>query len=273
MCPPGSSVCFVNNMEKDLRKKFINHGSTDGELSYENNKFIMKLKSDEKCNEKENVTSVINIVCENIKETEVEFIARRGCENIFYVKTRVACRDSEPCKAVDPVTGQIFNLASLSEQSYNVSHDNVTYQFGVCKSANEPCLGTSGICQTGKTTMSLGMVSEFLQFNKTGSPYLIYKNGANCDGIDKKWQTKIEFVCVDDHSIRDKINKIDSKITVVENTNCEVIIQFETLLACQKQVRVCWRFYYYFVFNFFVCCRFPVKLTIILMMKKLILVH
>lgn len=233
MCPPGSSVCFVDNKETDLMKKYKNHGSTDGELSYEDNKFIMKLKSDEKCNEKETITSVINIVCEEIKETEVEFIARRGCENIFYVRTKVACRDSDPCKAVDPVTGKLFDLASLSNQSYNVTQGNATYKFGVCKSANEPCLGTSGICQTGKTTMSLGMVSNYLQFNKTGSPYLIYENGANCGAMDKKWQTKIEFVCAEtvDHLKR------ETKITVVENTSCQIIIQFETALVCQKQVR------------------------------------
>lgn len=249
MCPPGSSVCFVNNKETDLTKKFINHGSTDGELSYDNNKFIMKLKSDEKCNDKENITSVINIVCEDIKETEVEFISRRGCENVFYVRTKVACRDIDPCKAIDPVTGQIFNLASLSDQSYNVSHGNITYQFGVCKSANDPCLGTSGICQTGKTTMSLGMVSDFLQFNKTGSPYLIYTNGANCDAIDKKWQTKIEFVCATNDHLKRDTNKLSSKITVVENTNCQIIIQFETSLACQKQVRINFIFFFYY----FVC--------------------
>lgn len=236
MCPPGSSVCFIDGKETDLMKKFKNYGSTDGEFSYENDKFVMKLKSDEKCNDKENMSSVINIVCEQIRETEVEFIARRGCENIFYVRTNVACRDTDPCKAVDPVTGKIFNLASLSDQVYSVSHGNDTYQFGVCKTAMEPCLETSGICQTrggktGNTTMSLGMDSDYLQFNKTGSPYLIYENGAKC-GVDKKWQTKIEFVCaIEDHSKKDK-----SVITVVENTNCQIIIQFETWLVCQKQV-------------------------------------
>ena len=76
--------------------------------------------------------------------------------------------------------------------------------------------------------MSIGIVNSDLHFNTTGSPYLLYNSGAVCKDISRKWKTKIEFVCSTD--------KLETEPKIIENTECIVIIQVVTKLACSKDV-------------------------------------
>lgn len=65
MCPPNSSICFDNMLEKDATKRFNNYGTTITDPIFENEKLFMKFKSNEKCKgSNKNVTSIINFVCD-----------------------------------------------------------------------------------------------------------------------------------------------------------------------------------------------------------------
>uniref|UniRef100_A0A1B0GES3 MRH domain-containing protein n=1 Tax=Glossina morsitans morsitans TaxID=37546 RepID=A0A1B0GES3_GLOMM len=82
---------------------------------------------------------------------------------------------------------------TCSEGQRQVSH-------GACLSVN------------GQST-SLGNGNSHLRVNQTGTPYLLYENGANCEtskNVKTKWSTKIEFVCA--HSVSsNRSNDKDSR--------------------------------------------------------------
>lgn len=82
----------------------------------------------------------------------------------------------------------------------------------------------------GKRT-SLGLLNDVLHVNETGSPYLLYENGDKCNSNSSaNWTTKIEFVCAKDSHIT-----IQPKI--IETSNCQLLIQYPTPLACQNQIK------------------------------------
>lgn len=120
-------------------------------------------------------------------------------------------------------------MSILAGKQYKVKQSGKEYVFGVCKSAAAPCLEETGICRidNGQTT-SLGVVSSHLQLNGSGTPFLSYKSGSVCKNIKSQWTTRIEFIC----SWKDYIEAV-----VVENTDCEIVIHFLTVLACADQVR------------------------------------
>lgn len=92
---------------------------------------------------------------------------------------------------------------------------------------------TSGACQltnNNSQAVSLGVVNDELLYNITGAPFLLYQSGSICNqNAHQKWTTKIEFICE-----TDKGDKAEPKL--VENNNCEVIIQMETELACDEEI-------------------------------------
>ncbi|KAG4079051.1 hypothetical protein HA402_001706 [Bradysia odoriphaga] len=230
MCPPGSSICLQNNNESNLSKKFVNYGSTVANPTYENGNLFMHFTSMEKCNETHYISSHINFNCDtSIEIGHPEYLGERGCEHRFVWNTQLACSNSvEPCVAIDTNTGFKFNLTSLSGAEHTVKHDNKTYTFGICNMA-KTCKDKNGICEKddkGQTT-SLGMYNDHLKYNQTGSPYLFYVGGDVCVKPSRQWTTKIEFLCGKDG---------DTGPVMVENTDCEVVIQYKTELVCQKEI-------------------------------------
>lgn len=73
----------------------------------------------------------------------------------------------------------------------------------------------------------MGLFNDHLKFEQAGSPYLLYVGGDVCLKPSRQWTTKIEFLC--------SKNGEDSPI-VIENTDCELVIQYKTDLVCQKEV-------------------------------------
>ncbi|CAD6994222.1 unnamed protein product [Ceratitis capitata] len=84
-----------------------------------------------------------------------------------------------------------------------------------------------------------------LRYNHSGTPYLLYTDGALCDG-QTKWSTKIEFVCANnatkDNGTADNSNGSNGDGShvlgpkIIENKNCQLLIHFQTPLACQEQI-------------------------------------
>lgn len=74
----------------------------------------------------------------------------------------------------------------------------------------------------------MGVISDNLRLSeKGGAPYLLYESGSACD-LNRKWTTKIEFICQTD--------KLTAGPQIIEDTNCTIIIQFVTKAVCQKDV-------------------------------------
>ncbi|XP_062539361.1 cation-independent mannose-6-phosphate receptor [Armigeres subalbatus] len=228
MCPPGSSVCYFNSSESDYTKTYHDYGQTDPNPTIENNKLVMNFNSsNESCQ-----NSKIIFECDPGAIEEVpEYVAKEGCVHLFEWRTPLACKKKESCAVLDANSGMLFNMSSLAGQKYTVKEANKTYEFVVCKNVGSQCAGSSGACEITKDNteaIGLGNLNDELLFNITGAPYLLYKSGSICKQ-DQRWSTKIEFICE-----TDKGAKTEPKL--VENNNCEIIIQMETVLACKKQV-------------------------------------
>ncbi len=116
----------------------------------------------------------------------------------------------------------------MADVEHSVKHDNKTYSFGICNAA-KTCKAKNGICENadGGKTISMGLFNDHLKFNKTGAPYLMYVGGDVCQKPSRQWTTKIEFLCGKDG--------VDGPV-MVENTDCEVVIQYKTALVCQQEV-------------------------------------
>lgn len=190
----------------------------------------MHFTSTEKCNETHYISSHINFNCDtSIEIGHPEYLGDRGCEQRFVWNTELACSNSvEPCIATDVNTGFKFNLTSLAGTEHTVKHDNKTYAFGICNMA-KTCKDKNGICEKGDngSTTSLGIYNDHLKYEQTGSPYLLYVGGDVCSKPSRQWTTKIEFLCGKDG---------ETGPVMVENTDCEVVIQYKTELVCQKEI-------------------------------------
>lgn len=118
-----------------------------------------------------------------------------------------------------------YDFRSLSKDSnnktitYTVEHGKEKYEFGVCD------LGAFHVEQDKKTSM--GKVDDDLKI-QAGVPILEYNYGAPCNS-NSTMRTKLEFICNGKNS-----PKAEPK--VIENKDCELVIQFPTELACQNEV-------------------------------------
>lgn len=107
----------------------------------------------------------------------------------------------------------------------------------------------TGACyeQNGQTN-SLGKLNSHLRFNQSGSAYLLYEDGGHCGTDERRWSTKIEFVCAN-NATRDNGNTSGSGSTaggnttatnavkIIEDSNCQLLIQYQTPYACQEQIK------------------------------------
>lgn len=131
-----------------------------------------------------------------------------------------------------PVPQHRYDLTSMAGVEHTVKHENKTYSFGICNIA-KACKDKNGICEKTDSgeTISMGLFNDHLKFEQTGSPYLLYVGGDVCEKPSRQWTTKIEFLCGK--------NGEDGPV-VIENTDCELIIQYKTDLVCQKEVGNLW---------------------------------
>ncbi|XP_058444007.1 cation-independent mannose-6-phosphate receptor [Malaya genurostris] len=229
MCPLGSSVCYVNKTEDDYTRKYHDYGQTDPNPTIEQGKLVMNFKSKEGTCQ----NSKILFECDPAATEEVpEYVGMEGCTHLFSWRTSFACKKTEPCSVVDPISGLVFNMTSLAKQTYTVKQGEATYEFGICDMTKSRCPDQSGACQIASDNsqaVSLGTINDKLLYNITGAPYLRYTSGSICDHSNSKWSTRIEFICQ-----TDKGEKLPPKL--VENAGCEVIIQIETELACTRDI-------------------------------------
>lgn len=121
-------------------------------------------------------------------------------------------------------------MGSLANTKFIANNPNDTsksYYFSICSSVGEPCLESSGSCEVNRLGQSqkIGEMNENLHVDENGSIYLIYKNGAFCTQNLKK-TTKIQFICINGNQKEGPV--------LIEDTNCEILIHFNTKLACPK---------------------------------------
>lgn len=90
-----------------------------------------------------------------------------------------------------------------------------------------------GACyEENGVTYALGNFNGHLRFNQSGSPYLLYEDGVKCENDNRRWSTKIEFVCAS-NATKDSVDAVH----IIEDSNCQLLIQYWTPLACLEQIR------------------------------------
>ncbi|XP_037918869.1 cation-independent mannose-6-phosphate receptor [Hermetia illucens] len=228
MCPADSGVCYINNNATDIKQKFVNYGIASPAPVFENGQLYMNFSSNTKCNDKENISSVIYFLCyRDVELGNPEFISKNGCRYEFSWLTSLACNYVQPCTTLVPSTGKKYDFNPIAGV-YNVTQGDKHYMVGICKDIGSPCLSGDGACELNNNqATSLGKSTVELNVNETGSPFAIYTSGSKCNS-SQNWTTKIEFICSN--------NQTDQGPKIIENSNCVLIVHFKTSLACQEQI-------------------------------------
>lgn len=137
MCPPGSSVCYVNTTEPDYARRYHDYGQTDPNPTIEDGKLVMNLQSNEgKCQ-----NSKIIFECDpSATEETPEYVGKEDCTYLFSWRTSLACKKKESCAVIDPISGKLFNMTLLANRKYAV--EDGEYEFGICSmSVHNQCPG------------------------------------------------------------------------------------------------------------------------------------
>lgn len=234
-CPLGSSVCYVDQSNKDVIK-YRNFGTLQN-VSFEHEKYVMHYGSDEICKKDVKIQTKIILDCDPKEDQEEPvFITQNECIYIFYMKTSIVCNTIKPCTVFDKKSSKLIDLSPLANITYSVKRNQSDFLYAVCSSPLEPCSNTDGICETEildksktKPSTSFGEVSTNLQLNGTDNhvTYLEYENGAICKN-DQKWKTQLVFHC-------DEKNSVPS--VLVEDSNCTLVISHPTNLMCGNPIR------------------------------------
>ncbi|XP_017052516.1 cation-independent mannose-6-phosphate receptor isoform X2 [Drosophila ficusphila] len=240
MCPPGSSVCLFNPKETNSKKRFINLGNVQSRPLVENGQLLLRHESPTPCakNSSANYTSVIYFSCDKlIMNAHPEFVGlgADSCTYQFNFVTPLACIDLKPC-TVFTSPNELLDLSSLSTKpARTLIKDGKNYTIAVCAHAGTPCQEKSGACyEQNSTTISLGNSNSQLRFNQSGSLYLLYDDGAKCPtgSAIRQWSTKIEFVCAN-NATKDNADSLK----IIEDSNCQLLIQYQTPLACREPIK------------------------------------
>ncbi|KAH8310714.1 hypothetical protein KR044_002717, partial [Drosophila immigrans] len=247
MCPSGSSICLYEPKATDLKKRFINFGNVQSQPEFKDNRLLLRHESMTPCagNSSANYTSIVNFYCDHlIKNEHPEFMGtdHDGCTYQFSIFTPLACKQQKPC-AVIGSDNELLDLSPLSGRpAHKLRKGDKTYTVAVCGSAGSPCLQNGGACydQNGQT-YNLGNFNSHLRFNQSGSPYLLYEEGAECETSKRRWTTKIEFVCANNATKDNGTN--DDAVQIIEDSNCQLLIQYQTPFACRQQIRCKAKFY------------------------------
>ncbi|KAH8417772.1 hypothetical protein KR222_005746 [Zaprionus bogoriensis] len=247
MCSPGTSICLFSPKATDPKKRFINYGNVQSNPVIKDGQLLLRHESTTPCarNSSMNYTSVIYFYCDRtVSNAHPEFMGleQDGCTNQFSFSTPVACENLKPCTALT-TRNEVLDLSPLGAVApHKLSKDGKTYTVAACTSAGEPCIENSGACyeQNGQT-FSLGNFNALLRFNQSGSPYLLYEDGTNCGTNGRRWSTKIEFVCANNVT-KDNVlvgtggNLATDAVQIIEDSNCQLLIQYQTPHACQEQI-------------------------------------
>lgn len=125
------------------------------------------------------------------------------------------------------VAGALLFRAALVTVFVNMSNTR-------CSSLGFPC-ALSGACyEENGVSYGLGNFNANLRFNQSGSAYLLYEDGVKCDNGNRRWSTKIEFVCASNAT---KGSLDADALHIIEDSNCQLLIQYWTPLACLEQIR------------------------------------
>ncbi|BFF92085.1 cation-independent mannose-6-phosphate receptor [Drosophila madeirensis] len=250
MCPPGSSICLYSPQATTNAERFINFGTVQSHPVVENGQLLLRHDSPTPCarNSSVNYTSVIYFSCDKeVMNAHPEFagLGADECTYQFNFVTPLACNDLKPCTAVTS-TNELLDLSSLSSQpAHHLSKDGRNYTVAVCANAGNPCQENGGACyEQNAETISLGNANSHLRFNQSGSLYLLYENGAKCptgSGTTSLWSTKIEFVCANnatkDNATAGTAEGRSNALQIIEDSNCQLLIQYQTPYACQEQIK------------------------------------
>uniref|UniRef100_A0A0K8ULD3 Cation-independent mannose-6-phosphate receptor n=1 Tax=Bactrocera latifrons TaxID=174628 RepID=A0A0K8ULD3_BACLA len=229
MCPKASSVCLVKLNSTDYKQRFVDYGTVQPNPILENGYLLMRLPSPTPYNATHNYSSTIHFICDNeMKSSQLSFIGAKENVYAFSFTTLLACNNNPPCTTITH-GNEVLDMRSLQGKTYELSMSSKNYTFGICANAGHSCLSNDGSCLIeNQQTTSLGQKNSQLRSDRSGSPYLLYTDGALCDG-QNKWSTRIEFVCASNTS-----NALGPKI--IENKNCQLLIHFQTPLACHEQI-------------------------------------
>ncbi|EDV90634.1 cation-independent mannose-6-phosphate receptor isoform X2 [Drosophila grimshawi] len=242
MCPAGSSICLLSPGQIDIKKRFINFGNVQAQPEIKDGKLLLRHESFTPCggNASLNYTSIVNFYCDkSVMNAHPELIGTDpdGCTYQFSFFTPLACKDVKPCTAI-AAGNELLDLSPLgSHAAHTLSKDGKSYTVAVCNSAGTPCMANDGACyeQNGQT-YKLGNFNTQLRFNQSGSAYLLYEDGANCGTGGRHWSTKIEFVCANNATKDNGTTSIDA-VQIIEDSNCQLLIQYQTPFACQQQIK------------------------------------
>ncbi|EDW16577.1 cation-independent mannose-6-phosphate receptor isoform X1 [Drosophila mojavensis] len=240
MCPAGSSICLFSPKETDLKKRFINFGNVQTQPVYKNEQLLLIHNSSTPCagNSKLNYSSIVNFHCDkNVMNAHPEYVGpdQDGCTHQFNFITPLACKNLKPCTA-RTTSNELLDLSALSNRApHKLSKDGKTYNVAVCTGAGSPCLANGGACyEENGVSYGLGNFNANLRFNQSGSAYLLYEDGVKCDNGNRRWSTKIEFVCASNAT---KGSLDADALHIIEDSNCQLLIQYWTPLACLEQIR------------------------------------
>jgi Cation-independent mannose-6-phosphate receptor repeat len=230
LCGGGTSVCLIDNNEKDPKKKYKNVGMMTSDIHMIDDEPVLKLSSSEKCESNNTWSSEITFKCDDFSgEGSPKYKGSADCVHKFEWETNLACAKKRPCQIITD-DGRSYDFSSLSGITYKAAIPNKTNEaifFSVCGPAKDPCDSQWGSCivktkENGTPQQtSTGIFSTRLEVEKK-SVFLKYSNGAICNKFGRKFSTKIEFVLADDKS--------DEAVVLVED-ECDIVIQFKTLLA------------------------------------------
>lgn len=206
-------------------RRFTSVGGLSAELSQDKESVALVYASETPCSTvaSMNMSSIIEFKCDPKQTNRINYLGARLCTHLFEWYSPVGCETRQACVATDPNSGFTYDLSSLSSQSYNVTGPKGVYYFGVCAGHAE-CLDKAGACKDG---LSMGMTSSALTYNETGYPFLLYANGAPCKPNNQS--TRIEFKCAESA-------EEDNKPFVLEDSECRLVIQLATQLACPSRI-------------------------------------
>ncbi|XP_032576384.1 cation-independent mannose-6-phosphate receptor isoform X3 [Drosophila sechellia] len=247
MCPAGSSICLFDSKATNPKERFINFGNVQTHPVVEKGQLLLRHESPTPCakNSSANYTSVIYFSCDKfIRNAHPEFagLGADSCTYQFNFVTPLACNDLKPCTAFTS-TNELLDLSSLSSKpARTLLKDGKNYTIAVCAHAGAPCQENGGACyEQNSTTISLGNSNSQLRFNQTGSLYLLYEDGAECSTATgmRRWSTKIEFVCANNATKDNGASTAggSDSFKIIEDSNCQLLIQYQTPLACREPIR------------------------------------
>ncbi|KMZ06143.1 cation-independent mannose-6-phosphate receptor isoform X3 [Drosophila simulans] len=247
MCPAGSSICLFDSKATNPKERFINFGNVQTHPVVEKGQLLLRHESPTPCakNSSANYTSVIYFSCDKfIRNAHPEFagLGADSCTYQFNLVTPLACNDLKPCTAFTS-TNELLDLSPLSSKpARTLLKDGKNYTIAVCAHAGAPCQENGGACyEQNSTTISLGNSNSQLRFNQTGSLYLLYEDGAECSTATgmRRWSTKIEFVCANNATKDNGASTAggSDSFKIIEDSNCQLLIQYQTPLACREPIR------------------------------------